>query len=249
MGLGALAALQGGGNVLGGIISGVGDQRAARASAKQIQAAQEANEKALQQQQALQQPYMSAGNVGLQKYAQGVQQGQNPYAQYSMSQFSGVDMSKDPGVQYRIEQSNKALNESAAKGGYLMSGWQQKALQENAQNLASQEYANAYDRQYGQFKDTEDAKRQQYNLDRDYTQGLNAYNMQNALNLANIGQSATNTASQNIGQSNQTAMNLYEAMAGAKAKKARGMWGTIGDAVSGGTNTGANAYMAYLMGV
>ena len=130
-----------------------------------------------------------------------------------------------------------------------MSGWQQKALQENAQNLASQEYANAYDRQYGQFKDTEDAKRQQYNLDRDYTQGLNAYNMQNALNLANIGQSATNTAGQNIGQSNQNAMNLYEAMAGAKAKKARGMWGTIGDAVSGGTNTGANAYMAYLMGV
>ncbi len=248
MGVGALAALQGGGNVVGGLLSGYGDIQGAKASAKQIKKAQEANQQSLQQQQALQQPYMSSGQVGLNKFTQGVQQGQSPYEQYKMGSFGGVDMSQDPGVKFRMEQSQKALEESAAKGGTLMSGWQQKALQENAQNLGSQEYNNSYNRQYGQFQDTENAKRQQYNLDRDYTQGLNEYNMSNALNLANIGQSATNTANQNIGQSNQTAMNLYEAMAGAKAKKARGMWGAIGDAVSGGTNTGANAYSAYLMG-
>ena len=248
MGIGALAAATGAGNVLGGLVSGYGDIKGARASAKTIKEAQDANQQALAQQQALQQPYAGAGAQGLEKYRMGVQQGAQAYNPYQASTFQGVNMSEDPGVQYRMQESNKALDESAAAKGGLFSGWQQKALQENAQNLASQEYNNAYNRQYGQFKDTEDANRQQYNLDRDYSQKLQEFNMNNALNLANIGQNATNTMGANIGNANAQNMNLYEALAGAKAAKARGMWGSVGDAITGGTNTAGNAYSAYYMG-
>lgn len=248
MGLGALAGITGAGNMIGGFMSGVGNQKGARASAKTIKQAQDANQQALTQQQATQQPYAQAGQTGLEKYRMGVEQGAQEYKPYSAGTFGGVNMSEDPGVKWRMDQSNKALNESAAAKGGLFSGWQQRALQENAQNLASQEYNNAYNRQYGQFQDTETANRNQYNLDRDYNQNLQQYNMQNALNLSNIGQNAANTMSGNIGNANAQNMNLYEALASANAAKARGKWGMLGDAISSGTNTGANVYTSYLMG-
>lgn len=57
-----------------------------------------------------------------------------------------IDVTKDPGYQFRLDQGVKGLDQSAAARGRLQSGAQSKAITDYAQNYASNEYANAYAR-------------------------------------------------------------------------------------------------------
>ncbi len=79
----------------------------------------------------------------------------------------------DPGYAFRLAEGIKALEQSAAARGNLLSGTTGKALQRYGQGLASQEYSNAFNRfqteraaraglgqmEYGRFAD-EQARRQ-----------------------------------------------------------------------------------------
>jgi hypothetical protein len=58
-----------------------------------------------------------------------------------------VDVTQDPGYQWRMDQGIKAQDASASARGNLLSGAQQKSLAQYGQGLASQEYGNAYNRQ------------------------------------------------------------------------------------------------------
>jgi hypothetical protein len=60
--------------------------------------------------------------------------------------FSASDFQADPGYQFRMDQAMKALERSAAARGGLRSGGTLKAIANHSQNLASNEYQNAYDR-------------------------------------------------------------------------------------------------------
>lgn len=72
-------------------------------------------------------------------------------AQYNFTAPSGQALlSQDPGYQWRLEQGRKALEAGAASKGGLLSGGTQKALVNYGQNLASQEYSNAYGRALGE---------------------------------------------------------------------------------------------------
>lgn len=53
---------------------------------------------------------------------------------------------QDPGYQFRLEQENKAINNSAAAKGNLLSGATLKALASYTSGLASQEFQNAFSR-------------------------------------------------------------------------------------------------------
>lgn len=90
------------------------------------------------------QPYMQAGQEAIGNYAGLLAQGsgaQDPTA----SQAFSYDAWTDPSTQYRIDQANQGINASAlAKGS--VGGGLAKALASNSQNMASAEYANAYDR-------------------------------------------------------------------------------------------------------
>ena len=110
----------------------------------------------------LQTPWMDAGLKALQNYAS------NPAFSFSYN-----DLTADPSYKFQQEQGVNALDMSAAARGKLLSGAQDKAVQQFGQNLASQEYGNAYNRAL-----------QTYNT-----------NAQNQLNLAGMGQSATNALS------------------------------------------------------
>lgn len=55
----------------------------------------------------------------------------------------------DPGYRARLAASNQALERSAAARGNLFSGQTGMALQENSQNLASNEFSNAFNRLMG----------------------------------------------------------------------------------------------------
>lgn len=57
-----------------------------------------------------------------------------------------VDIAQDPGYQFRAREGQQALERGAAARGKLLSGGTLRALLQYGQNLASQEYGNAYTR-------------------------------------------------------------------------------------------------------
>lgn len=60
--------------------------------------------------------------------------------------FAPGDMKKDPGYQFRLNQGNQAIDRAAGARGSRYSGATLKGLQRHAQDYASGEYQNAYDR-------------------------------------------------------------------------------------------------------
>lgn len=96
--------------------------------------------------------------------------------------FNGVvSEQNDPGYQFRLNQGNQQINNSAAARGELLSGNTLQALNQFGQDYASNEYQNTYNR---------------YNNDQ-----TNIYNRLAA--MAGLGQTATNA----LGQSGQNAAN------------------------------------------
>lgn len=77
--------------------------------------------------------------------------------------FSLADLNADPGVQFRMDAANKALQRSAAAKGGSLGGGQLRALSELNQGLASQEYGAAHARARGAYE----TALGQYNMDRD----------------------------------------------------------------------------------
>ena len=69
------------------------------------------------------------------------------------TEFDPNSVQTDPGYAFREKQGMNAIQNSAMAKGGLLSGNTLKATQDYGQNLASQEYDNAYNRQYGAFKD------------------------------------------------------------------------------------------------
>jgi hypothetical protein len=68
-------------------------------------------------------------------------------ASYAFEPPTGAELlAQDPGYQFRLEQGRQALEASAAARGGLLSGSTGQALAQYGQDLASQEYANAYQR-------------------------------------------------------------------------------------------------------
>lgn len=86
------------------------------------------------------QPWREAGQDAL-----GRMNDQRFNQQFDMSTFQ-----QDPGYQFRMDEGMRALQASAAARGGLASGRTLKDLTRFGQNVASQEYSNAYNRFYDQ---------------------------------------------------------------------------------------------------
>ncbi|HCQ9935463.1 TPA: DNA transfer protein p32 [Acinetobacter baumannii] len=138
-----------------------------------------------------QQPYMQAGYDALKQLMGGM--GQN--GQF-MQAYNGQDIYNDPSYKFRLNQGLDAVQGGAAAQGGLLSGATQKALNDYAQNFASQEYQNAYNR---------------YNADQ-----TNQYNRLS--NLVGLGQSAAAGVGNAGMQTGQAISN--NTMAGANAQAA-----------------------------
>jgi hypothetical protein len=74
----------------------------------------------------------------------GGQQGEN-FGLYNRN-FTTQDFRADPGYAFRMSEGMKALERSAAARGGLLSGATMKGIERFGQNLASEEYANAFNR-------------------------------------------------------------------------------------------------------
>lgn len=115
------------------------------------------------------------------------------------SPFTGADLTNDPGYQFRLKQGQDLQENSAAARGGLFSGAEGKALTEYGQNFASNEFADAWNRDRVSKSDL-----------------FNRYS-----GLAGTGQIAT----QQVGQAGQNYANQYGSnlIGGANAQAAAGL--------------------------
>lgn len=149
------------------------------------------------------------------------------YGKYATAEF-GLDKFKaDPGYAFRMSEGMKALERSAAQRGGLLSGATLKATQRYGQDLASQEFTNAFNR---------------YQAERTGT--LNPLQ-----SLSGTAQSSANTLGQYAGQYGANASNILGAygsaaqsnIIGSGNAQAAGYMG-LGNIVSGGVGQGINFY-------
>ena len=146
LGGGSTAATALGAALGGGLdeATGGGSSGAAREAANTSAAA---NDRALalrtrmyEEDVARQQPRLAIGNNALAQMQSGAFEQPGPF------RFGAGDLVLDPGYNYRLAESEKALQRRQAVGGNLFSGGALKAAGRNAQDMASQEFGNAYNR-------------------------------------------------------------------------------------------------------
>lgn len=192
----------------------VGMYSANRAAKTQAGAAREAA--ALQQQQferqvELSEPWRKAGEQALNKLIP-----LTDYTPFGMDQFQA-----DPGYAFRLSEGMKGLERSAAARGGLLSGATLKGIQRYGQDMASQEYTNAFNR---------------YQAER-------AAQLQPLQSLAGVGQATA----QQIGQAGmQMASNVGDTMMSGAAARASGYMGqanALSSALGAGLNYSQNQQM------
>jgi len=224
-----VAAAVVGSAVVGGVSayqSGKSQEKAAKSAAASQEAIADENV-ALQRELANQQredfaPWRDIGEQALNQMWAGVQSGE--------FEVGDIDVTKDPGYQFRMDQGVEALDKSAAARGRLLSGAQQKGVTDYAQNVASQEYANAYAREANE-------KARKYNMLSGLSSGGQASAAGQAQATSQLGQQTSNILS-NLGQSQaqsqyaqgQARAGAYQGMAQAGNQAAQNwlMYKTLG---------------------
>ncbi len=193
MGLAAAAAITATAAIGGAAISGKAAKKAAATQERAAQDATAAQERMFQRQTELQAPFREGGLTAQNELMRllGIG-GDNTAAGYgSMAKAFGTDQfQQDPGYAFRQAEGMKALERSAAARGNLLSGSTLKGVQRFGQDLASQEYQNAFNR---------------YQVER-------AARLNPLQSLMGSGQSATNVLTGAAGQMGQNeASNIYNA--------------------------------------
>lgn len=142
-------------SVLGSVISGgaglLGAGLQANAAREAAQGIADANLSSNQlmarmneQNRARQEPFYQAGLGALPAYTQGVMPGGDLVRPFAESDFKA-----DPGYGFRMKEGMQALDRSAAARGGLLSGATLKGAERFGQDIASNEYNNAYNRYVG----------------------------------------------------------------------------------------------------
>jgi len=138
------------------VISGLTANNQARASRRaadaQVRSAEEASRlqrEMFDRQVQLQEPFRQGGLAGQNRLMELLGIGGNAQAgDYGRDarDFGMNDFEADPGYGFRLAEGNKALERSAAARGMVLSGQMFKGVQRFGQDLASQEYQNAFNR-------------------------------------------------------------------------------------------------------
>jgi hypothetical protein len=180
----------------------------------------------------LQDPFREAGLSGQNRLLEllgiGGTPGAQGYGRYASAEFTPANFlaNQDPGYAFRMSEGMKALERSAAARGGLLSGATLKGTQRYGQDLASQEYQNAFNRYQTQRTNT-----------------LNPY-----ASLAGVAQSSANTLGQAAGQYGANASNIAMA-GGANAANAQLALGNIrGQQFSNAANALGQGYDFYKRG-
>jgi hypothetical protein len=138
-----------GASILGGVMGSDATENAAQTQADAANRSADLQYKMFQENQAAQKPFLEAGYKGQNRLLDllGLS-GNTGAAGYGSAakNFSMADYQADPGYGFRLSEGQKALDRTAASRGGLLSGATLKGAQRYGQDLASQEYQNAYNR-------------------------------------------------------------------------------------------------------
>ena len=196
-----------GGAMLGSaLIGGVSSKAASRAQERAASEGAAAQERMFNRQVELQEPFRQAGVNALPELVEA-----SRYTPFSMEQFQ-----QDPGYAFRMREGLKALDRSAAARGGLLSGNQLRGVTQFGQDLASQEYTNAFNR---------------YQAER--SARLNPLQ-----SLTGMGQTAANTLSNEAGQYGQNMAANAAQMGNIRASG----YMNQANALTGALGTGLNYY-------
>jgi hypothetical protein len=131
----------------------MGSNAAKSAASTQAGAAADATaaqERMFERQVELQEPFREAGMAGQNRLLQLLGLGEDKtaadYGKYASAEFGMDKFTADPGYAFRMSEGMKGLERSAAARGGLLSGSTLKGAQRYGQDLASQEYQNAFNR-------------------------------------------------------------------------------------------------------
>jgi len=218
----ASAAIMGGAALIGTAGSMYAADKAAGAQKRAARDAAAAQEQAYARQEELQEPFRQAGLTAQNRLMDYLALSENKtapgYGKYARD-FSMADYTADPGYGFRMSEGMKALERSAAARGGLLSGATLKGIQRFGQDLASQEYMNAFNRYQA-----------------------NRANQLNPLqSLMGAGQTSTNVLTGAAGQTGQGMANT--AMAGGQARASGYM--NMANALNQGLSTGAGFAAQY----
>lgn len=210
------------GAIGGAAVSASGANKAAKKQKKAAKKAAQIQQNVLKQQTELAKPYVEAGKNALAEY-----QKMAPYQDFGMPQFQA-----DPGYNFRMAEGLKALERSASARGLLQSGGTLKGIEQYGQNLASEEYQNAF----GRYLTQREARMNPY-----------AY-------LTGIGQAAAAGQAANVGTTGANLADIAMSKGNVQAAQAAGSAGAIGNALSSiGTGIGSyyanQPYMNYLQSI
>jgi hypothetical protein len=220
MAIGTAAAILGAG-ALGAAGSAFAASKASKAQQRAAQQGIDAQQRMFDRQVELQEPFRQAGITSQNQLLTllGLPGGAAGSAEYgSLTRPFGMDQFQaDPGYGFRMSEGMKALERSAAARGGLLSGSTLKGVSRFGQDLASQEYQNAFNR---------------YQIERQAR--LNPLQ-----SLMGAGQSSTNTLTGAAGQLGQGLAQGYGNLGQARASSYVGM----GNALTGALGQGVNSYM------
>jgi len=218
-GIGAAASLG------GGLIARSGARSAARTQEQAAQRAEQTQREMFERQLGLQEPFRQAGLTAQQEIMRllGIGGDATAPGYGSMARPFGMeDFQQDPGYTFRQSEAMKALERSAAARGGLMSGATMKGIQRFGQDLASQEYQNAFNR---------------FQVER-------AARLNPLQSMMGSGQSAVNTMT---GATGQAAQNIGQMQLGAGQARASGYVGSANALASalGGIGQAAMQFPMY----
>lgn len=123
--------------------------KAAKAQKQAAETASAQQERMFQKQVDLQEPFLQGGMTAQNQIMQLLGIGGDPNAAgygSAAQPFGTQQFEQDPGYAFRQAEGMKALERSAAARGNLLSGSTLKGIQRFGQDLASQEYGNAFNR-------------------------------------------------------------------------------------------------------
>ena len=124
------------GFIAGSVIQAGGAYAGAKAQERAADRATAEQKRQFERQMKLQEPFRLAGVNALPELIEA-----SRYTPFSMDQFQ-----QDPGYAFRMREGLKALDRSAAARGGLLGGNQLRGVTQFGQDLASQEYGNAFNR-------------------------------------------------------------------------------------------------------
>lgn len=136
---GAIASIAG--PIIGGLLGSDASNNAANTMANAGNASNATQLAMYNQNRADMQPWREAGVNALGQLSEGTKPGGNLLRPFGMSDFQA-----DPGYGFRLDQGMKAIQQSQAARGGLLSGGALKGIERFGQDLGTQEYGNAYNR-------------------------------------------------------------------------------------------------------